>query len=279
MAVVAADKSYVIRGEELSADIFLSAFSTTADNITVKVDGKRINVRNGKALFKIRPNEIGKKSFDAVVEVRDPISGKVKSYRKKFTYEVGERSVAASADKMNVFYLGVDNPLSVSAAGVPSDQVKVRGEGVTLTKQSNGKYNVKPQRAGEASIVVSGGGLDPTTFKYRVKRIPDPKVHLSNRKKESMSISEFKAYKGLIPFLEGFDFEARCEVIGFEVSRVPKKGDAEFAKNKGGRYSASTQAIINNAKRGDIFYFDLVKGKCPGDTHGRPLNGFSIRIR
>jgi len=134
MAVVAADKSYVIRGEEISADIFLSAFSTTADNITVKVNGQRLNVRDGKALFKVRPNEIGKKSFDAVVELKDPISGKIKSYRKKFIYEVGERSVAASADKMNVFYLGVDNPLSVSAAGVPSDQVKVRGEGVTLTK-------------------------------------------------------------------------------------------------------------------------------------------------
>jgi len=237
----------------------------------VKVDGKRINVRDGKALFKVRPNEIGKKSFDAVVEMKDPITGEIKSYKKKFTYEVGERSVAASADKMNV-------SLSVSAAGVPSDQVKVRGEGVTLTKLSNGKYNVKPQRAGKASIVVSGGGLDATTFEYRVKKIPDPVVHLNKRRQETMSVSEFRAYQGLIPFLEKFDFKARCSVMGFEVSRVPKRGDAEFVKNKGGRYSASTQAVINGAKRGDTFYFDLVKGKCPGDDHGRKLNGFSVRI-
>jgi len=104
-------------------------------------------------------------------------------------------------------------------------------------------------------------------------------VHLNKRRKESMSISEFKAYSGLIPFLENFDFKARCEVRSFEVSRVPKRGDAEFAKNTGGKYSTSTQAVINNAKRGDIFYFDLVKGKCPGDAHGRPLNGFSVRIK
>ena len=279
MAVVSADKSYVIRGEEISADIFLSAFSSTADNITVKVDGKRLNVRDGKALFKIRPNEIGKKSFDAVVEIKDPITNEIKSYRKKFIYEVGERSVAVSADKMNVFYLGVDNPLSVSAAGVPSDQVKVNGEGVKLTKLSNGKYNVKPLRAGNAKIVVSGGGLDATTFEYRVKRIPDPVVHINKTKTETMSVSEFKAYRGLIPFLENFDFKARCKVAGFEISRVPKRGNAEFAKNSGGSYTSSTQAIINNARRGDTYYFDLVKGKCPGDEFGRKLNGFSVRIK
>ena len=131
-AVISADKSYVIKGESLSSEIFLSAFSTTADNVTIKVNGREVDVRGGKALFNIRPNEIGRHSFLAEVSMTNPITKEVKTYTKRFNYEVGERSVTASADKMNVFYLGVDNPFSVSAAGVASKEVKVSSADLRL---------------------------------------------------------------------------------------------------------------------------------------------------
>ena len=44
-AVIAADKSYVIKGEDLSAEIFLGAYSSTADNIAVRVNGRSVPVR------------------------------------------------------------------------------------------------------------------------------------------------------------------------------------------------------------------------------------------
>ena len=163
-AVISADKSYVIRGEQLSSEIFLSAFSSTADNISIKVNGRPIEVSGGKALFNIRPNQIGSHSFTAEVTMTNPITGDEKTYTKKFHYEVGERSVTTSAEKMNVFYLGVDNPFSVSAAGVPSKDVQVTSQGVRLEKIKNGKYNVKPIRTGVVNITVSGGGLEPTNF-------------------------------------------------------------------------------------------------------------------
>lgn len=278
-AVVSADKSYVIRGEELSSEIFLSAFSSTADNISVKVNGRRINVRDGKAFFKIRPNEIGSHSFTAEVSMTNPISNEVKTYTKKFNYEVGERSVTTSADKMNVFYLGVDNPFSVSAAGVPSQDVSVKSNDVRLDKIKNGRYNIKPTKVGQAKIVVSGGGLEPTTFNYRVKRIPDPVVKLSLRGESSMSPGKFKAFKGLVALLENFDFDAKCNVVGYEITRVPKKGDAEVIKNRGGKYGSEAQRLINRATFGDTFFFDQVRVKCPGDVASRKLNGLSIKIQ
>ena len=85
---------------------------------------------------------------------------------------MGERSVTVAADKMNVFYVGVENPVSISAAGIPSNEMRVSAEGVNIVKDSNGKFIAKPARPGEATITVSGGGLTPTTFKYRVKPIP-----------------------------------------------------------------------------------------------------------
>src|SRR5690606_6068571 len=78
-AVISADKSYVIRGEELTAEIFLAAYSSTADNISISIDGKSYPVIDGKAVFKIRPNTLGSKDIAAMVNLTNPISGEVQS--------------------------------------------------------------------------------------------------------------------------------------------------------------------------------------------------------
>jgi len=278
-AIGSSDKSYVIKNEEYTAEIFLGAYSTTTDNISIKVGGQRIPVRNGKAIFTAKPNSIGNKKYDAVISVRNPLTGEVKSYKKTFNFEVGERSVVASADKMNVFYMGVDNPLSISAAGVPTEKVQVRGEGVTLSKKSNGKLNVKATRPGKAKIIVTGGGLAPTSFEYRVKKIPDPVVKLGRSIGGTMGKGEFRVHKGLVPHLENFDFEATCNVVGFEVARVRKGKDVQVALNQGGRYKGDAKRIVKSAEQGDIYYFDKIKVRCPGDQASRRINGLIFKIR
>ena len=278
-AVISADKSYVIKGEPLSSEIFLSAFSTTADNVTIKVNGRKVDVRGGKALFNIRPNEIGSHSFLAEVSMTNPITKEVKTYTKKFNYEVGERSVTAAADKMNVFYLGVDNPFSVSAAGVASKEVQVSSSDLRLEKIRNGKFNVKPKRTGTATITISGGGLEPTTFEYRVKKIPDPVIRLGRKGQSSMKPNEIKAFAGLVALLENFDFEARCNVVGFEITRLPKKGDAAVVKNQGGKFKSNAKNLLSKATFGDTFFFDQIRVKCPGDEVTRKINGLSIKIQ
>jgi len=277
--VVAANKSYVIKNEGYEAEIFLGSYSSTVDNLTVSVDGRPIAVSNGKALFKLNPSSLGVKKHTAKISLRDPLTGEIESFTKQFEYEVGERSATISADKMNVLYVGVDNPLSISVAGVPSGQIQVSGEGVTLTKTSNGKYSTKPRRTGTAKITISGGGLQPSTFNYRVKRIPDPVVKVGRKNGGVVNAAEFKAQRGIIPHLEGFDFEARCKIGSYEVARVPKNGDAQVHKNNGGAYENSVKRMVQQAQRGDVFYFSSIKCKCPGDQASRNLNGLVFNIR
>ena len=277
--VVSANAGYIIKGEPYEAEIFLGAYSTTTDNIFVDVDGRSYPVRDGKATFKTQPGTIGTKNHQLSIRVKDPMTDEVKTYKKQFSYEVGERSVAVSADKMNVFYVGVENPLTVSAAGVPTGQLEVRAEGVNIQKLTNDKYVVKPTHTGRAKIIVSGGGLAPTSFEYRVKPIPTPVVKLGTKTSGTMSANELKIYKELTPFLDGFDFNARCNIVGFELARAPKKDDPKFSTNPGGKFSTETQRIINQAKRGDVYYFDKVKVRCPGDRNNRETNGLIFKIR
>lgn len=278
-AVISSDKSYVIKGESLNAEVFLGSYSSSVDNMTISVNGRNYPVRNGKAKIDLQPNEIGQKALKAKITMKDPLTGKVKTYNKEFVYEVGERSVTVSADKMNVFYMGVKNPLSISAAGVASAQVQVSADGVRINKIRDGKYIVEPNKPGISKITVSGGGLEPTTFEYRVKPIPNPTLFLGNKTGGKVSPGELKVYDRLNPIIERFDFETRCRIVGFEMTRVPKGRDIMVATNPGGKFKEQTKRILSNSKAGDTVYFDKVKAKCPGDKHDRQLNGMVFHVR
>lgn len=276
--VIASDKNYVIRGEEFRGEIFLAAYSSTADNIAVKVDGRPLEVEAGKAIFSARPGSNGSRSHRMEITLTNPLTGEEETFTKQFNYEVGERSVTVSADKMNVLYRGVQNPISVVAAGIPSADMRVSGTGVDLEKKANGKFVAVPQKTNRAKITVSGGGLSPTTFEYRVKRIPDPTVKLGNLLGGNLPVSHFKAQKGLIPHLENFDFDVRAKIQSFELVRI-RKGDAATAKNTGGKYGTQAQRLVDNAKRGDIFYFNEIEVHCPGDDNNRDMPGLIFNLK
>ncbi|MEK7255960.1 MAG: GldM family protein, partial [Bacteroidota bacterium] len=108
-------------------------------------------------------------------------------------------------------------------------------------------------KPGTATIVVSGGGLQPTTFEYRVKRIPDPVMYLGKSKGGSMNVAEFKVHAGLAALLEGFDFNAKAEVRSYEVVRL-RKGDAATAENRGAKYGDDVRRLVESAQRGDVFF-------------------------
>lgn len=276
--VISADKSYVIRGEEYRGEIFLASYSSTADNISVSVDGRPLPVRDGKAVFVANPNDIGTRRHEMNIRLTNPLTGQTENYRKAFTYEVGDRSVTVSADKMNVLYVGVENPVSVAAAGVPTGQLRVQANGINLQAIGGGKYSAVPQKAGTATITVSGGGLKPTVFEYRIKRIPDPVMVMSNHRGGPVPVAEFKAQQGVFPLLEGFDFNAKCEVIDFQVVRV-RKGEGQEAINRGARFGSEARHLIDHAERGDIFYFDAFRVKCPGDAVPRKLGGLIFTMK
>lgn len=276
--VIASNKNYVIRGEEFRGEIFLAAYSSTADNISVTVDGRDYPVENGKAVFTSNPSSIGARNHKMKINLKNPLTGEVKSFEKNFSYEVGDRSVAVSLDKMNVFYVGVENPISVSVAGVSSTKVQVNAKGVELKNNGDGKYVAIPRVTGKASITISGGGLKPTTMEYTVKRIPDPVLMMGNKKSGTMSPSEMQVQPGLIPMLENFDFKARCKIDEFEIARV-RNGDVATAINKGGKFGTAAKRLVENAKRKDIYYFDGVYAMCPGDKVRRKLNGMIFKIK
>ena len=280
-AVASAEKGYVIKGEPYKSEIFLSASSSQA-KVNVSVNGQNLPVKDGVATYTATPSSIGEKSYKVDIALTNPFTGKRDNFSKTFKYEVGERSANVSADKMNVFYVGVTNPISVSAGGIASSALKVScsGGGCNMTPNGKFKYNIKVAQPGKtAKVTLSGGGLKATNYDFRVKRIPDPKPCIGTCNKGAMGTGEFKGQEGIYAKLENFDFEARCSIDGFEFARVPKRADPILTINRGGRFAGQSNTMKNAAKPGDIYYFSKIKARCPGDKAGRQLPDIVIKIK
>ncbi len=280
--VINAKRGYVIKGEKFEAEVSIGAYSTEfAKTSTITVNGQRVSLNaQGKGQFSETANSLGKRTLKLTANVTNPLSGEKFSESSTFDYEVGMRSATASPTKMNVFYIGVDNPLEVAVAGANSNKVNVSCSGCTVNG-SGGKYNVRASSPGNATIKVSAPGFSQD-FKFRVKRIPDPVASFNPNKDESsgsLGNGSFKGRKGIFAALLNFDFEAKCQIQGFELTRVPKRQDAQRGVNSGGSYSGKVSNLVAAAKPGDIYYFDNIKARCPGDKAGRKLRPMVWNIK
>ena len=280
-------KTYIIKGEKFETDVFLSAAAGGDSNtgISISVNGKGLRAdKDGVAKYTETASATGVKKYNAAITITDPVTKEKEPYKSTYEYEVGERSVAISPTKMNVFYIGVDNPVEISAAGVNSTKIKVSmgGSGGGTIKKSGGGYVVnvtKPTTKGNlAKVNVSAEGLNASK-EFRVKRIPNPIPKLSTKRGGTMAPGEFKAQQGVLPVLEAFDFDVRCQIKGFRLVRVAPRQDAEITVNRGGRYSAEAAGLVKKAKPGDRYFYEDIKCTCPGDKAPRSLGGMNFNIR
>ena len=280
--VINAKKGYVIKGEKFESTVQIGAYSSEfGKNSTITVNGQRVPLKDGVGTFTETASNTGKRTLKLTCNVKNPLTGETFSENSTFEYEVGVRSVTVSADAMNVFYIGVDNPVSVAVAGASSNEIKASCSGCTMSG-SRGKYTVTATKPGDATINVSGGGLPNTPFKFRVKRIPNPVASLNPVNKEDggqIGNGKFKAMGGIFAMLENFDFDAKCKIQGFELTRQAKRADPVSEINRGATYSASARSLVQKAKPGDTYYFDNVKARCPGDKAGRKINSMIFKIK
>lgn len=282
---IAPNTGYVIEGEKFSADIALAAYSSNPGvGVSISANGAGLPVKEGVAHYETTASGIGKKTLSASASIKNPLTGQTETVKRDYSWEVGRRSVAVSADKMNVFYIGVDNPLSVAAAGVSSNELRVSASGGGASLSGSGSnYICKVTTPGEAQINVSGGGLNQS-FKFRVKRIPDPFAQLPSNDRGynrggAIGNGTMKAMTSIVAVLDNFDFEAKCNIQSFDFTFVAKRQDPVTYPNQGGSFNGNVSGAIQKSKPGDVLYFDNVKGRCPGDAAGRELNSLVLKIK
>lgn len=276
-------KTYIISGEKFETQIFLGATDLASSGLKISVDGKTLPVKNGKAKYSVNATENGIHEYTVASSIFNPVTNETNRDKRTFEYEVGERVANVAATKMNVIYIGVENPLRVAAAGVPSESIKLSSRDIQLKKISPFEYMATATRPMENAVIsVTGDGLEKTDFVYRIKKISDPVPIVGagvNKTGGAMGNAEFKAQLGLGTMLKNFEWDINCVVQSYDVTRQSKRTDPVVAKNSRGRFTGQAQRLIQKAAPGDSYYFDNIKVKCPGDKVSRRLSSIVFRIR
>jgi gliding motility-associated protein GldM len=206
-----ASSTYLMPGQELVVQAGVGAFNSQAKpNITI--GGTPIPVNdNGVAEKKFNVSGTGNQKVHVTINFVKP-DGTPDKLEKDIEYTVGVPGGAAvMLDKMNVFYIGVDNPVTISS-GSGWDKTNVSISGGTMSG-SNGNRIVNVTAPGTAKITVSADGKT-SSFDFRVKRIPDPIIKVGPSGGGKIQSVVFKNQGFVRADLENFDFAANFSVVG-----------------------------------------------------------------
>lgn len=290
-AKVVPKTKFVITGEEFEADIFVAAYDTIVapeviigsgvDSVNMKVLGnpQTLEGEGGLVKYKAAAGAPGRQEYGGIINIKTP-SGATKSYPFAGEYFVIAPTATVSADKMNVFYIGVDNPISISVPGVPNENVRPSITNGRLTSQGNGKYIVRVESGNEAKINV-GAEMDGQTksmgtFTFRVKKVPDPVPYIANVREGNVPKGTLAANPVIVPRLENFEFDLNFIVVSYTfVMNV--NNDLVEIQGSGNVLNAQMIGMINNARRGQRCYIENIRAKGP-DGSTRPIGTISLRI-
>ena len=162
-----------------------------------------------------------------------------------------------AADKMNVVYRGVSNPMSISIPGIADNKVVANATG--LKRRQGSSYTMNPGKGREVTISASGTTTEgvkigPFRTKFRIKDIPRPSGSVSKQSgslklpRKNVEIATIGAG------LEDFDFDLNLKVSGFKF-KVP--GQPTVSVN-GNKMNSQAKAALKRAKRGDaVQIFDI----------------------
>ncbi len=298
VARVIAPSSYIQSGQSYEANIFLAASSSRLSdgdmNIYLGVDSlqaskgstgsNKVEIIAGEGQFKVVTSAVGEQKQHGVIKYKNP-DGTFKFYPFEFTYMVAPPSVAIEPEKMNVFYIGVPNPINISAAGVAPTELVVTasGAGSSISGGVGGKYELTCTTQGECLISVSAktkDGVKPqgSPKKFRVKKIPDPVAKVGGKTGDAIfKKAELSTIGGVGTDLGQFDFDVKFVVVSFDVSAVIK-GGIKIESCTGNSLNSGAQDILRQAQVGAKIWFDNVKCKGP-DGLIRSINGVTIKVK
>lgn len=266
---------YLMPGEKLTVYAALGATSSGAAP-QISINGRPVSL-NADGIAETEFPVSGSGNANVVIRYKDQ-DGIEKTINKVLPYTVGQPSgVAVSADKMNVLYIGVDNPLTITA-GVGSEKVSATFSGGTISRVRGASWVAKPTKPGEHNVNVIVEGKS-TPVKYRVKYLPDPASFVANKRGGPIPAGDLKAQGGLIARLLDSDFEAAFRITSYNVGAVGGKYPVyQTSPNEGNRWSGGAATIINNATPGTSIFFDNIKVVGPdGRTRDLPQMSFNLK--
>ena len=258
--------------------------ATKPKKVELTLDGRpipesQVEVVEGKVKLKVNTGNVGDHKIEGKLIYEQKGKEIPVDVSQSFTTIPRPNEAVISADKMNVVYRGVVNPMTISMPGVPDNQVNASAPG--LSRKSGPNYIMKPNAgSSEVTIVVTGtfdGQKFSSSKKFRIKDIPKPEGAIL-RTTGAVKLAKANILAGeLSVAFNDFDFDLTTKVNSFRIL-VPGQPSVVV---QGSRVSASgaAAAAVNRAKKGDIIQISEIRYSVSGyNGTPKPATPISIEV-
>ena len=290
-AKVIPKSNYVFLGEEYQAEILVAAYDTKQNpNVRYLFGADTLSPANyrmatalegagGIVIIKLPATSEGLKRFAGIIRIISPL-GDTMSFHFKDEYIVAKPALTISPTKMNVFYIGVENPVSISVPGSPEKVTPSISAGRIRAEGDNWMVYDLPKGTREAVITVSavfsGKAKNMGSSTFRLKTVPDPLGTIGGKSDGVVSKSILLASPYLVAEMPAwFDFDLKYSVISYTfvtevggyISDIPVQGN---------RLTPEITKIIQDAKKNKRIWFEDITVRGPeGD---RNISSLSLKI-
>ena len=173
--------------------------------------------------------------------------------------------VAIQADKMNILYIGIPNPITIAVSDAKFKDLEVtitEGKVTPDSKKGRGHYIVEVFQPGSADITVSAKtpkGIKPIAKQnYRIKRIP-VKTFLYGRESGRITVKMLLSTDGPKVAIDGANMEGFLSIDSFTV-RVERDDEELYRRHhvSTNKFDQDTRKFFKKLKAGDKFFIEHI---------------------
>ena len=277
-ALAVANSTNLLPGQELEITAGVGGFSN-AVSPDITIGGQKVKLDpDGAARLKIKANALGQQTIPVMIKYTDQ-NGKLQEIRKEITYSVGQSSAAVQLDNMNVLFIGVDNPVTISGSG-SVDQIKasISGGGGVMSGGGAKRFVRVSQETDECYISIVTPDGKSTRVQFRVRSIPDPTPMIGTYKSGNIPAAYFKSQAGVRAVLENFYYKTQFNVTSFHISGDGAGFEDYIDRNNTGATWNEATAIINKCRPGSFISIDEIRAVGP-DGRSRKLTPLIFNLK
>ncbi|MBC7125949.1 MAG: gliding motility protein GldM, partial [Bacteroidales bacterium] len=239
--------------------------------------------KNSRAVLTRKASSTGVVNWQGLIEMKAP-DGTIVRRPFKHSYTVMPPNVVIAPTRMNVLYLGVENPIDISVPGFAPDKVSATISRGSIKPVGMGSYIAQPGAGAptvEITVFAETEGKRRVSMgkkTFRVKKVPPPTPKVLGVTGKVVNKNELEASLGVVAEMpRDFDFDLKFKVVSFKLSATVG-GFLQEKESTSSRFTDEQKRIIASIRSGSQIAITDVKAVGPsGDVV--ELNDLVLKIR
>jgi gliding motility-associated protein GldM len=289
--------NYLFAGDQYEAEVIVAAYDTShspspsvylmrgADSLSSSERDKATLIArdHGRMNIKFPVSSLGLQKYAGFVSVPTH-SGRERTYHFSSEFFVAQPSVTVSATNMNVLYIGVNNPVSLSVTGIPDGSISPTiSSGTIRPSRNKGEWDVTvPANSKESTISVSvkanGVMRRMGSQTFRVKKLPDPTPFIANKKDGFINRASLIESGQIIARMpDDFEFNYTFQILSFKMT-MQRGFNLYHYESQSNNLTEEMIQEIRKTNRGQVLIFEEIVARAPEGIN-RVLSPLYITIK